>query len=73
VPYTRLLTYWEGPMGKVSRPLIVACGLMIALAATSSVPTAQTQRIPQLENAHVKVWTSTILPNQPLPPRARSS
>jgi len=26
-----------------------------------------TRRIPQFENAHVKVWKSVIVPNQPLP------
>ena len=55
-------------MGKVSRLLFLVSGLVITLAAASSAPTAQTQRIPQFENTHVKVWKSTILPNQPLPP-----
>ena len=55
-------------MRKISRLLFVLCGLLTTLAATSSVPTAQTQRIPQFENDHVKVWKSTVLPDQPLPP-----
>ena len=42
--------------------------LLIALAASSSTSTTETQRIPQFENAHVKVWKSVVLPNQPLPP-----
>jgi quercetin dioxygenase-like cupin family protein len=41
--------------------------LMIAFAARSSDPPASTQRMPQLENSHVKVWKSTIAPNAPLP------
>ena len=55
-------------MRKAPLILFVLSGPLITLAATSSGPTAQTQRIPQFENAHVKVWKSTILPNQPLPP-----
>ena len=31
-------------------------------------PAAQTQRIPQFENAHVRVWKSVIAPNAPLSP-----
>ena len=30
-------------------------------------PATETHRIPQFENAHVKVWKSVIVPNQPLP------
>jgi len=29
---------------------------------------AGTHRIPQFENAHVRVWKSVILPGEPLPP-----
>jgi quercetin dioxygenase-like cupin family protein len=55
-------------MGKVSRVSLAVSGLLFALAASSSVPIAETQRVPQFENGHVKVWKSIILPNQPLPP-----
>ena len=33
----------------------------------SSDQSSSTQRIPQFENSHVKVWKSTIVPNAPLP------
>lgn len=55
-------------MRKASLLLFVLSALLIAMTETSAVPTAQTGRIPQFENAHVKVWKSTVLPNQPLPP-----
>jgi len=55
-------------MGKVTRAFTALAGLLIALAASSSAPAPETQRIPQFENAHVKVWKSLIQPNQPLPP-----
>ena len=42
--------------------------LVFALTASSSISEDRTQRIPQFENAHVKVWKSIVLPNQPLPP-----
>jgi len=42
--------------------------LFLALTASSSATEDKTQRIPQFENAHVKVWKSIVLPNQPLPP-----
>jgi hypothetical protein len=41
--------------------------LLIALGAQSSNPSAPTQRVPQIENSHVKVWKSTITPNALLP------
>jgi len=41
--------------------------LLIVFAARSSDPSAPTQRLPQFENSHVKVWKSRILPNAPLP------
>src|SRR5215467_3867079 len=45
----------------------VALGvLLIPFAARSSDPSAPTQRLPQFENSHVKVWKSTIAPNAPL-------
>ena len=41
--------------------------LFVASAVWSEDQPAATQRIPQFENAHVKVWKSTIVPNGPLP------
>ncbi|MFL6515262.1 MAG: hypothetical protein ACJ8M1_09600 [Chthoniobacterales bacterium] len=44
-------------------------GIALVVAASgvrSSVTPSATQRLPQLENAHVKVWKSTIVPNAPL-------
>jgi hypothetical protein len=41
--------------------------LLIAFAVRSSDLSAPTQRVPQFENSHVKVWKSTIAPNEPLP------
>ena len=41
---------------------------LIAFAAASSDPSTATQRLPQLENSHVKVWKSIIVPNAPLAP-----
>ncbi len=54
-------------MHKLSRDSIGLSLLLMALAAWSSTPTAKTQRIPQFENAHVKVWKSIVFPNKPLP------
>jgi hypothetical protein len=51
-----------------TRPSLVLSVLVVALTASSSISEDRTQRIPQFENAHVKVWKSIILPNQPLPP-----
>lgn len=44
-------------------PVIVA-----ALTAQAPRPAVETQRIPQFENAHVKVWRSVISHNAPLAP-----
>jgi quercetin dioxygenase-like cupin family protein len=48
-----------------------AIGITAILLVTSGVwsedRSPATQRIPQFENAHVKVWKSTIVPNAPLP------
>jgi hypothetical protein len=41
--------------------------ILAVVGASSSTQHAATQRIPQFENAHVKVWKSVVLPNQPLP------
>src|SRR5262249_32854145 len=41
--------------------------LLIAFTASSSTPAAQTQRVAQFENDHVKVWRSVVAPGQPLP------
>ena len=45
---------------------VVLLFLLAALTAGSSNPGAETQRIPQFENEHVKVWRSVISPNVPL-------
>jgi quercetin dioxygenase-like cupin family protein len=55
-------------MSHVTRFLLALSAFLIALTASSSAPTPETQRTPQFENAHVKVWKSLILPNQPLAP-----
>jgi hypothetical protein len=39
----------------------------VASAVWSADRSPATQRIPQFESAHVKVWKSTIVPNAPLP------
>ena len=41
--------------------------LLGASAVWSSEQLSSTQWVPQFENAHVKVWRSTIVPNAPLP------
>ena len=41
--------------------------LLGASAVWSSEQPSSTQRVPQFENAHVKVWRSTIVPNAPVP------
>jgi quercetin dioxygenase-like cupin family protein len=41
--------------------------LLATSAVRSSEQSSSTQRIPQFENSHVKVWRSTIVPNAPLP------
>ena len=46
-----------------------ACALALALAVTGSTPpetSPSTRRVPQLENESVRVWRSTIAPDQPL-------
>ena len=55
-------------MNRHTRVLLALIALSTTLVASSSAPAAVTQRTPQFENAHVKVWKSLILPNQPLPP-----
>ena len=45
----------------------IAAFLLVASAVWSEDRSPATQRIPQFENAHVKVWKSTIVPNAPLP------
>jgi len=42
--------------------------LAIALTGAPQRPAVETQRIPQFENARVKVWKSVIAPNAPLSP-----
>ena len=41
--------------------------LVAASAVWSAEQSLSTQRIPQFENSHVKVWRSTIVPHTPLP------
>lgn len=45
-----------------------AMAMLLAAAggARSQQAATQTQRVPQFENAKVKVWTSTVMPNSPL-------
>jgi quercetin dioxygenase-like cupin family protein len=46
---------------------VVLLLLLAALKAGSSNPGTETERIPQFENEHVKVWRSVISRNAPLP------
>jgi quercetin dioxygenase-like cupin family protein len=46
---------------------VVLLLLLAALTAGSSNPGVETERTPQFENEHVKVWRSVISPNVPLP------
>jgi quercetin dioxygenase-like cupin family protein len=46
---------------------VVLLLLLAALTLGSSNPGVETERIPQFENEHVKVWRSAISPNLPLP------
>jgi quercetin dioxygenase-like cupin family protein len=52
------------------RTLVLAgIGVLGALAASAQSPAPQsgtTQRYPQFENEHVRVWKTVIMPNQPL-------
>src|SRR6478609_8859407 len=41
--------------------------IAILLVVSTLWSSSPTQRIPQFENSHVKVWKSTIVPNAPLP------
>src|ERR1041385_4155000 len=54
------------PSTFIAIPLVLLI-LLAALTAGSSNPSAETQRIPQFANEHVKVWRSVISPNAPLP------
>ena len=54
-------------MRHVTRVSLALVVLLLAHAASSSTTQDKTQRIPQFENARVKVWKSIVLPNQPLP------
>ena len=47
--------------------LAVIAILLAASVVQSSDQSSPTQRVPQFENSHVKVWKSTIVPNAPLP------
>src|SRR5262245_66322348 len=55
-------------MGQRTRLSLGLCVTLLVVAKLSGSPTVETHRIPQFENAHVKVWRSVILPNQPLSP-----
>lgn len=47
--------------------LVLAVLFLAAFAALYAQQAAtQTQRIPQFENEHVKVWKSVVIPNAPL-------
>lgn len=45
----------------------IGFAILFASGVWSSVTSSPTQRIPQFENPHVKVWKSTVVPNSPLP------
>jgi len=55
-------------MRRVTRSSLGLSALLLVAAVPTSVEPAATQRTPQFENAHVKVWKSVVLPNRPLPP-----
>ena len=55
-------------MRHVTRVSLALVVVLLADASSSSTTQDKTQRIPQFENAHVKVWKSIVLPNQPLAP-----
>jgi beta-alanine degradation protein BauB len=54
-------------MYRFARVALAAPILLVAFTA-SSAPNAETQRFPQFENDHVKVWRSIVAPGNPLPP-----
>lgn len=54
------------PITFIAVPVVLLL-LLAALTSGSSSPGVETQRIPQFENEHVKVWRSVISPNVPLP------
>jgi quercetin dioxygenase-like cupin family protein len=43
-----------------------AAGSLLAFGVMHAQQAMQTQRFPQFENESVKVWKSTVLPNEPL-------
>jgi quercetin dioxygenase-like cupin family protein len=45
---------------------LVVVTVVLSVGATLAVQTQQSRREPQFENEHVKVWKTTIAPNQPL-------
>jgi beta-alanine degradation protein BauB len=53
-----------------TKAFLLACFAVLMLFGTigmvRSQQAAQTQRIPQFENADVKVWKSVVMPNAPL-------
>ena len=52
---------------RIGRTMVASLVVLLASTASSSTQVAQTQRFPQFENAHVKVWKSVIVPGNPLP------
>jgi len=54
------------PSTFIAMPAVVLL-LLAALTLGASNPSLETQRVPQFENDHVKVWRSVISPNAPLP------
>jgi quercetin dioxygenase-like cupin family protein len=53
-------------MPKLLMSTLLVAGLFLLPSATVTPQATQTQRIPQFENDHVKVWKSIVLPNAPL-------
>jgi hypothetical protein len=57
----------EIPMNRfLLRALALGALVLIAIVPVSPQQGNQTQRFPQFENEDVKVWKSTVMPNNPL-------
>jgi hypothetical protein len=50
----------------INRGVLVSAMLLIPAAMLTSQQTNPPQRIPQIENADVAVWKTTVMPNAPL-------
>jgi quercetin dioxygenase-like cupin family protein len=50
----------------IAAPVVLLLVLAAFMSGSSNL-SAETERIPQFENEHVKVWRSVISPNAPLP------